>query len=296
MQKVCLILFIAFTTTMLSCEEVLQQPEDTGPVELKFSLHADSSYRYTIKNNVVLNQKVDKDNSITINQNMMIMCGYNVVSASAKSKVLSVTYERITMSTGNQLLSIDYDSENDNGTEAIYEDLRNLIDKTFTMTVTETGKVLSSEPIIKGNSKQSIYGFNDSSLRKVMLHALSFYPENAVVIGDIWDEKYSSSVGFANVRIKNKYQLVSVDKGIAHIELQGLIVGDEHTSQAQNSNMSIKGTQSGSLDVVVESGLVKNGKIKQTISGDMNITGQSTPVDIESQIYIIGSVKNNQPK
>jgi len=286
----CYIL-IAIASFLVGCGDVVDNAATNGPVELKFNFFADSTYIYSIKNNIALTQDIETDKSIVINQNMTLTTSYKVVSVTPNDKTVSVTYERIMMSSGNQLFSLDYDSENDNGTDVMYEDLRNLIDKNFKITVSDNGDILSSEPVIKGkNEGRAAYNFSDSSIRKIMLHSLAVYPGREVQIGDIWEKTFSTSVGFANVRIKNKYQLVSISDGLAHIELQGRI-SSEHSEQTQNSSMTLNGTQSGSMDVAVNTGLVESGKIKQQLSGDMNITGESTPVDMDSDIYIMGMVK-----
>jgi hypothetical protein len=126
-----------------------------------------------------------------------------------------------------------------------------------------------------------------------MLHVLQVYPGVAVQEGSIWERSYATSVGFANVRVRNRYQLVSVKGGVAHVELQGRITSD-NALQTQDSDMQLKGMQNGEMEIDIKSGLVVSGKISQQLSGKMNITGQSTPVDIESNIYIMGSVIRNQ--
>ncbi|MCB9046717.1 MAG: hypothetical protein H6550_11350 [Chitinophagales bacterium] len=287
---VCTLLVI--TVLANSCDSPADKSEVSGPVDLKFNFYADSTYRYSIKNNIALTQQIDKENSIVINQNMTLTSAYKVVAVKPGQKTVSVTYERIMMSSGNQLYSLDYDSENDNGTDIMYEDLRNLIDENFKMTVSDKGDIISSEPIMKSSiDGVGAYNFSDSSIRKIMVHSLQVYPGTSVQPGQIWEKTFSTSVGFANVRIKNKYQLVSVKNGIAHVELQGRITSD-NAEQAQNSSMALNGTQSGSLDIAVNSGLVQNGKIAQQLSGNMDITGETTPVTIESNIYIMGTIKN----
>lgn len=276
----------------LGCNQPGKKQLYSEPLQLRFNLNTDSSYRYSIKSNVSLTQELENDKSISINQNTTMMSALKISSHQSKSVNVDVTYERITMSSGNQLFSLDYDSEHDNGTDPMYEDLRKLIDKTFTITLSENGEVLSSEAIVDNDNESymPVGVLNDSSIRKIMVHALSFYPKQAISTGDIWERTYNTSVGFANVKVKNKYQLVSIEGDIAHLELQGLL-SSEYSKQAQNSNVQLKGTQSGELDVIIPTGVVRSGKITQTLSGSMNITGESTPVDVESSIFIIGTTK-----
>lgn len=285
------ITMIFLVAALQSCDEENVLNNTNAPVILKFNLYADSSYRYSIKNNIVITQEIDKDNEIAINQNMTLVGGYKVVSLTPDTRTVSVTYERITMSSGNEVFSLDYDSENDNGSDVMYEDLRNLTDKSFKMTVSEKGEVISSEPIIKGkNDGNGAYKINDSSIRKILTHALQIYPGTEVNIGDIWEASYTTSIAFANVRVKNKYQLKAVNNGFAIIELQGRL-STEMAEQAQNSNMKLQGVQNGTFNVKINSGLVESGRISQELTGEMNITGTNTPVSVASDFYIIGSIK-----
>lgn len=274
-----------------SCSDGVEHSELTDGVELKFALQTDSIYRYTVTNNIVLTQRLDEENKITINQNMMLMSSYHILSTNKSSKTVSVTYEQITMSSGNQLFSLDYDSETDDGVDPMYEGLRRLIDKNHKIEISDKGEIISSDPAqVDTTLSGNIYGINDSSIRRIMLHCLEVYPQQNVHIGDIWERSYSSSVGFVNVRIRNKYQLVSIKHGVATIELQGR-VNSGSLSQTQGDKVSLKGIESGSFDVEIATGLVKNASISQKLSGNMNITGKDAPVEVESQIFIMGITK-----
>lgn len=276
------------TVLLAGCNGALPETNTNKSFDIAFNLQNDSTYRYTVKNNISITQKVDAENTININQNMTLMSAYHVQSENRPDKDLSVTYERITMSSGNQLFSLDYDSETDKGLDPVYEGLRTLIDKTYDITVSKQGEIISSEPVNAGGAiGQSVNGLNDSSMRKIMLHCFKVYPGSAVAIGDIWEKTYATSIGFANVKVRNKYQLISVDKGVAHLEMQGR-VSSEHIDEHDANSVELKGIQSGSFDIILETGLVKNGKLSQKLSGKMNITGEMAPVDVESDMFILG--------
>lgn len=276
--------------TFASCDEQAKDARvTTEPVKIEFNFLPDSTYRYSIKNNIVVTQEIDEDNSITINQNLTLVSSYKVLSKKGGNRTLSVTYDRITMSSGNEVFSLDYDSEADDGSDIIYEGLRNLIDKTYKITVSEKGRIVDAEQLAQqSGAENNAYNISDSSLKAIMLHAFEVYPGKMAQAGDIWENSYETSIGFANVRVKNKYRLLSVTDDVARIELQGRITSDK-TAQVQNSLMLLNGSQSGTFEVVVESGLVQSAKIKQVLSGEMGITGKNTPVSVESDIYIMGA-------
>ncbi len=289
-RKFIVLFFVALSTVLNGCDEVVEKAtEINDPIRLAFNLYADSAYQYTIKNQVTIEQEIDKENTTSINQNLMLSATYKVNAVQKKQSAVSVTYDRIALNIGNQLMSLDYDSQNDDGTISMYEDLRKLIDRTYKINIAPTGKILSSEPVIRGNTANGV-GIDDSSLRKIMLHTLYLYPEHDVAKGDIWQHSYTTSVAFANVNVKSNYRLESVKNGIAHIEMQSRLTS-EGAAQQDNAHVAINGIQNGTFEVEINSGLVKSGRIKQEISGEMNITGEVTPTEIIGNIYIMGIKK-----
>jgi hypothetical protein len=286
---ICLLL-ITVVLGLLSCEGEAGKGV-TGPVDIKFNFTQDSSYQYYIKNNISLEQQVDEKNHITIHQNMTMVSTYKVLQAKGNSNKVAVTYDRITMSSGNPLFAFEYDSESDDGTDPIYEDLRHLIDKTFSMTVSDKGDLLATEQIQADDSvTANAYRFSDSSMRMIMLQTLYIYPGKPVQQGEAWQKTFSTSVGFANVKVACAYQLTSVKDGVAHIDMQGKLSTGKGR-QPGSQNVHLDGTQKGTFEVEVATGLVISGKVTQQLSGEMDITGKNTPVQIDAGIFIIGTTK-----
>lgn len=284
----CLLLCLAL---LQACRENTSGTSSDESIELQLNFDKDSSFQYYIKNNVKIEQEADENSSINMNLNTTLGVTYRVVAQRSENTSVSVTYDRITTSIGNALKALEFDSDNDNGDDPTYSDLRDLVNKRFTMTVSKNGTVLSAGMIRRhDDTGANAYNLSDTSMRKVMLHALYIYPDKPVAPGDKWKRSYPTSVGFANVQVNNTYKLVSVKAGIAHIELQSKLTS-ENTQQAGNSTMNLSGVQSGFMDIEVKSGLVRNAKISQQLSGTMNITGKESPVTIESDIYIMGKKK-----
>ena len=290
MHKRHIALILTIITFLVGCDEVVEKAtEITDPINLSFSLYADSAYQYTIKNQVTIEQEIDKENTTSINQNLTLSATYKVNSVKRDQSNVSVTYDRIALNIGNQLMSLDYDSQNDDGTISMYEDLRKLIDRSYKINIAPTGKILSSEPVIKGKSKSAV-GIDDSSLRKIMLHTLYLYPKHEVQKGDMWQNSYTTSIAFANVRVKSNYQLESVKDGIATVEMQSRLSSEE-TIQQENTKVVLNGIQNGTYKIDITTGLVISGRIKQELSGEMNITGELNATEITGNIYIMGVIK-----
>lgn len=283
-------ILLAVLPLLIGCEAEVVQQAANEPIVLTLQLQQDSVYKYDIKNDISLTHQIDKENNINIHQNMTLSSAIKVESATSNQTNITVTYNRITMSSGNQLFALEFDSELDDGTEAMYENLRQLIERPFNLSLSPTGKILSSQSIeVERNTFQSAYTFNDSSIRKVLQYAFNVYPKLAVKRGDSWQKKIKTSIGFTNIVARNVYQLMSIEDTIAHVEIRGKLTSEN--VDGNNSTVNITGTQKGSYDIDIKTGLVISGKLEQDLSGEMNITGDLTPVEIESRVYIIGSKK-----
>lgn len=283
-------ILLAVLPLLVGCEAEVVQQAANEPIVLTIQLQQDSVYKYDIKNDISLTHQIDKENNINIHQNMTLSSAIKVESATSNQTDIMVTYNRITMSSGNQLFALEFDSELDDGTEAMYENLRQLIERPFNLSLSPTGKILSSQSIeVERNTFQSAYTFNDSSIRKVLQYAFNVYPKLAVKRGDSWQKKIKTSIGFTNIVARNVYQLMSIEDTIAHVEIRGKLTSEN--VDGNSSTVNITGTQKGSYDIDIKTGLVISGKLEQDLSGEMNITGDLTPIEIESRVYIIGSKK-----
>lgn len=283
-------ILLAVLPLLIGCEAEVVQQAANEPIVLTLQLQQDSVYKYDIKNDISLTHQIDKENNINIHQNMTLSSAIKVESATSNQTDIMVTYNRITMSSGNQLFALEFDSELDDGTDAMYENLRQLIERPFNLSLSPTGKILSSQSIeVERNTFQSAYTFNDSSIRKVLQYAFNVYPKLAVKRGDSWQKKIKTSIGFTNIVARNVYQLMSIEDTVAHVEIRGKLTSEN--VDGNNSTVNITGTQKGSYDIDIKTGLVISGKLEQDLSGEMNITGDLTPVEIESRVYIIGSKK-----
>ncbi|MCB0700634.1 MAG: hypothetical protein H6551_05650 [Chitinophagales bacterium] len=291
-----LIAFIIAAISFQSCDEELIPKQSNKPVPIRFNLSTDSAYQYTIQNNIFVEQQIDAENTVTMEQNMTLTAGYMLLDSSDKKRDITVSYDKISMSTGNQLYALEFDSETDDGADPMYEDLRRLIGQNFKMSLSPNGDILYSEPITAVNqSSLNAFKVKDSSIRKILVNTFCFYPNLDVMVGDNWQNTFETSIGFANVKVRCAYQLASVKKNIAHIELQGKL-SSAHAEQAGGSNIDMRGTLSGFYDVDIKSGMVVTARIKQELAGEIDITGKLTPAKMESSISIMGVKKQMVPK
>lgn len=270
---------------LCGCEQ--EQYGQNTVLPLQFNIDKDSSFHYLIKSHVALTPQMDDGKEVTIDQDMTIASTFSLVSKQQNRTELSVTYNRLILSSGGDAINTEFDTDNDDGSITIYQGIRDMIDKPFAMTVSANGAISEQGFIEHGDRTIS-----DSSFRKVLTQALHIYPNHPVKVGETWQKQFKTSIGFLTINVTNNYKLMFLNGPVAHIEVSSRIASDSNT-QMGNAKMSIMGIQSGSLDVQISSGLITNGRFEQQLSGTIDFAGKETPVSITSNIDIMGSKKKN---
>lgn len=282
MKYIFLISFLLFLSGSISSCDEEAVTNSSDPIKLLFNFEEGSTYKYLVKSNIEIKPQIgDKD--ITINQDMTIACKYQKLSNSGTSSNMSVTYDRIIMSSGNNQNTLEFDSDNDSGEGKVFQSIRDVIKKPFEMVISPYGNVLSASGI--EDPKNKGHYFSDTAFQKVMQQAFQIYPKKIIAAGDLWERKFSSSIGFIHVTITNNYKLMFVNNNMAHIELTARI----NSTQENNQQVDISGIQRGSMDVDINTGLVSNAKMEQQLSGHLYLNGKETPVAVKATIHIMGT-------
>lgn len=147
---------------------------------------------------------------------------------------------------------------------------------------------------IKKDMKQN---FGDKELTTRIGRITSFYPNTQVRIEDTWKKTVDISDRFP-VESENEYKLRDSSDGTAEIEVKGKVRSKEGTDPIFMDNIKITyedidGTESGTISVNEESGLIRraemqskySGKIKYT-SSDPNMGTQAFPISVEEKTMV----------
>jgi hypothetical protein len=276
------LLFIAIV--LYGCDENGNLSGSNGSINLQFNFSKDSSYQYILDSRMTLEPMVN-GKTLSITQQMKLLSTYKVTSASGSNKNVAVTYNRITISSGNGITTNEYDSDDTANKNELFASIGKMMNRTFNISVSGNGitgiQSLYDEEQIT-DSSTALYG--DSSLRKAMLPFLNMYPNVTIKAGDAWQKKFHTSNGFIHMVLENTYTLKSIDGKIAHIELQGKITPEDSTSA-----MVFSGVQSGGIDVDIKTGLITIGRIMQHLNGKITNNGKASEVSASSEISLIGN-------
>ena len=297
------ILFLVSGT--VSADEPTRKKNDSfshkREVLLKFNLKPGDKYLFSsvVKQHIV---QEAMGQQVTTTQDISTDYIYDVKSVEKGVTTINVTFKALKMDTdvaGMQRLT--YDSTNpDAGTNEL-KAMSNLIGKSFLMYINEEGnveKVAGLAEIIGGvegpQSELLKQSFGDSSMIQNMNQITNIYPNKKVTIGDTWVKTFSGPIaGMMQSEATSNFALSEVTGDIATLEVDGQmgfskLTGGGANPMLQGAEFNLNGTQRGTMEVDIASGLPMQTKLKQDISGNLAIQGMQIPMSITSDITITG--------
>lgn len=274
-------------------------------VTLKFNFQPGTKYQYIMDSKQIIKQS-PMGTEMTVNQDMTMQSTYEVNGDDNGNKKLTVFYDRVMMKTAAAGMNLEYDSQDSTKQDPMLKSLGGMINKPFSMTVTPSGEITKVEglsEILNGmvdpsdpnaaTIRQQLEGaFNDSAVRNMMQQSIYIYPDKPVKPGDTWTRKFSMNMGPFSMNMDNNFKLVSADGTTAHVELDSKITGNAvNNPQAQGMKIEMNGTQKGTMDLEIATGMITDSKMKQDIKGKINVNQMEMPISIASDIHITGKKK-----
>lgn len=272
-------------------------------VNLKFNFNPGDKFRYTMDTRQVITQSM-MGQQMVINQDILMQGLYDVQAGDKQdNRKLTVMYDRVSMKTGMAGMSMEYDSQDSTKQDPNLKSMGGILNKPFSMIVSQTGEITRVEGLsemlnsmVDPNDpnaetvRKNMEGMmNDSSIRSMMQQSFNIYPDKPVAPGDTWKRTMSNNIGFMVMNLDNEYKLVSVNNGIAHIEVKTTITSKPGSAaQSMGMQMDMSGTQNGTMDVEVANGMITESKMKQDLKGKVSVQGQSIPMDIKSDVHVTG--------
>ncbi|MBS1585865.1 MAG: hypothetical protein JSS82_10020 [Bacteroidetes bacterium] len=266
-----------------------------GSINLKFNFQKGSKYKYAVKNSQTIKESA-MGQSMEIHQDMDMTSSYEVSAADGDNKKLTVTYDRIAMKQKNAMAGMDmnYDSDDKEHSNPMLNALGDMLHKPFSMTVTDKGEVMAVDGFDKLMPAGGKTIVSDSTIRDMMQQAFYIYPQKAVKPGDTWSNSYAMSMQVMKMKTDNNFKLVSVSNGVAHVEMSSTISTAPGAGGAETKDlkMELNGTQTGSMDIDVNTGMLINSKLKQQIAGNIETQGMKMPMSINTEVNVTGSKVN----
>lgn len=270
-------------------------------VHLKFNLKPGDKYLFSsvVKQEIVqeaMGQQITTTQDIATDYIYAIKTQENGVTA------IDVTMSAIKMDTdvgGMQRLTYD-SNDPDAGTHEL-KAISNIVGKTFQLYINEDGSVQKVEGFAEvlgtmdGPEAEILkQSFGDSSLVQSMSQITNIYPSEAVSVGDTWIKTFSGSIAnLMQSEATSNFTLSGVEGDIAVLVVDGEMNFSKFTGEGGNpmlqaAEFDMSGTQRGTMEVDVKSGLPVLSKLKQDITGSVAMQGMEIPMTIVSDITTTG--------
>ncbi|RYY87683.1 MAG: hypothetical protein EOO15_11135 [Chitinophagaceae bacterium] len=261
----------------------------SAQVMLALNLQPGKTYAYSIDLDI---HSSKGDQSVT----MEIKSSYDIFVSSVRADTLLLrcTYSRMAMAMdlGETKFAGDSRSPLDT-TEFTADAMMNrmvhaLTGKSFTLKITREGAVVDvlgvpemTEAVVadaglpegaRENFRTAFtQQFNERSLAESFTQSFHIYPNKVVKVGDSWNRTFTnSSSGLSADAI---YTVKAIKGDLVYLDIK---------SDLKMSNSSMQGTQKGDMVLEAATGLMRNGSIRQHITGD---------AEIDNTITIIGNIK-----
>lgn len=284
---------------LLTCNNLIA---DKPEIALKFNLQPGDRYLFSS----VVNQHITQDmmgQQITTTQDISTDYIYDVQSVQSGISTINVTFNAIKMDTdigGMQRLT--YDSADPEAGTSELKVMSTLVGKSFLIYINDEGNVEEVEGLaeilgaVDGQQSEILkQSFSDSTMIQNMNQIINIYPTKAVAIGDTWTKTFSGPIaGLMRSTATSNFSLSKIEGDVAVLDIDGQmnlskLTGAGGNPMLQHAEFNLGGTQEGTLEVDIKSGLPLQTKLKQDISGNIEIQGMQIPMTILSNITITGT-------
>lgn len=278
--------------------------EQEAKIQLQYKKQQPSRYYVTIHSETAFNISV---NEKEINNTASVQFGlvYEFLKDSSlqfKEQLLKITYDNFSVRANNNGKTTEISSENGGTTFNKAEKIFSVI-KGYSVWVVldSTGKVKSTkgnEEILNKISEQlksldlatrtavrsqlqNVFG--EKFVKSNVETGLKLLPDSAIYVGDSWskDEVQESALP---LNMHNTYTLKDVKDSVALLEMESDINvkgTSDNNYFGMNVTQDLKGTQTGSFKINLQTGLLLEGQQKAKIKGTFQMQGREIPVTID---------------
>jgi hypothetical protein len=277
--------FLLFMALSLpSIAQVTNGEGDDSTVNLQLSLQAGDQYLYSVGMKQQIAQEV-MGQSITIDQQITTDYAYKVLSNDGKLMKIEVTYQRILVNMDLPQKQIVYDS--DSPGEGELAAVNALIGKPFHIYMTPQGDVTRVEGYdeLTGGlpSAEMEAMFSDSSLMQSL--DMNIYAGKPVGMGESWNIAKTMQMSTLTLQSDLTYTLEGSSEDLAWINVNGNISA---VSNQDEYDMELSGTQEGTLETDIRTGMVSSGQLQLDIDAKIVAQGFEIPMNLQMEVTMSG--------
>lgn len=276
---IAVVLLLSFSSNNLSAQDT-----ESPKLDLHLNLLPGDSYIYSVSVDQNMVQEIIGE-QLEMNQKLNTDYKYTVESNDGESIKIKASFEKMQLTVDYPGDQIEYDSEL-KGSDSRFSELDNLIGKPFYLFLDTKGNIYKTEGFkelgagLKSNEFVSQL-FTDSALINSL--NMDIHPASPVSVGTSWNKL--AHINLMNVKLQNNlsYTLEGTSEDIAWVNVKGDISG---LADSSDLKMDLKGTQSGTIETDLESGLISNGNIQMEIEANIQSLDLISPMKLSSETKI----------
>ncbi len=268
-------------------------------VNLQFNPAVGSKYRMEMKTDQSIEQEVmgKKMELENISDYTML---YEINKADGENKELKMTFERMKSVQKTMGKEMVMDSDKIDTTDAASKIIGAIKGATFEMLITKKGEVKNIKGMdilmqkminsagenlpaeIQTQMAEGIKAMmNDEMLKSLAEQSFKIFSDKAVKPGDSWISKIETR-SVLDMITETTYTLKKIENGIATLDIKSAItpLGKEKMIEGTKVETSITGTQTGTMELEVATGMTLSSNIVQKIDSKMKANGTEIPIKI----------------
>jgi hypothetical protein len=229
---------------------------------------------------------------MTTTMNIGGVSEFDVIKNDGTTKEVALTYKNFKMDAGMKM----GDQESpipDNGIGERMQNKRVVLtmnEKNEITAVSGTDSLMDAMATDAQSRAQLEQMFSEQQLNSMFGQSFQFYPDKPVKPGDKWNKDIKVNTGSMDVKMKTEYELVEVKGDIAVIRSVGKI--DSKGKMNQNGiemEVDMKGTASGTMNVGVKDGYIRDGRQTMDLTANAEAMGQKIPMKMKMENIVKGS-------
>lgn len=249
-----------------------------------------------------MGQKMNMKNTVAMTYEMLV----KEKDANNNTIILS-TFKKIKFISSSAMGEMGYDSEKETDTSDMFSAMfakifGGLVNQQITIVVSETGEVTEVkgmadifEKMIKSTGLDTMEGaaqslasfksqFSDEQFKKNFDESFNILPKTEIGVGEVWEINNNKNVMNMDVNTKTKYTLKGMEPEVALVDVTSDFTVDKKAEENQVMEMTMKGTQSGTMKIDRKIGMATEGNITQDITATTKSMGMEIPMTIKGTI------------
>lgn len=239
-------------------------------VDLKFKFLPGSRFSYAVR--VVKTSEVQSATTVKIVDDNAVSSTFVVQAKESGNTNLRFTYDRLAVKRDIGSQKQVYDSQ-DAATYAspLAASVAGMVGASLTVALTSGGEILGIQGIETLNQRMLASGVSpaanqpvapgqsENTIKSSLNQFFNFYPGHPLKPGESWIKNVVLNLDTDTMKLASTYTLSGVQNGVAHLLTTGKLTS--------SGTGTYTGTQNGTLDVDVATGLVLRSQLRRTMAG-----------------------------